>query len=92
MISLQKDTKLCFDGGKVALKMGLARMLIEWQGSPTFSSILYDYKFVHLLLNAQFSDQDILGNNFDKKKMKFVKGKREENWILFLIISLRTFT
>lgn len=67
--------KLCFDEYNVVLKVGLARMIIEWQFSPTFSSILYDSRFVHLLLAAIFSDIEIMATKFDKKKMKFVKGE-----------------
>lgn len=59
--------------------MGLARMIIEWQYSATFSSILYDSRFVHLLLAALFTDDEIMKNHFDKKKMKFIKGNRKFN-------------
>lgn len=69
--------KLYFDNYNVVLKMGLARMIIEWQFSSTFSSILYDSRFVHLLLAALFSDDEIMKSKFDKKKMKFVKGNRK---------------
>lgn len=76
MILLQENMKLRFDEYNVDLKLGLARMLIEWQDSPTFSSILYDSKFVHLLLDAIFSVDQILNKKSDKKKMQFVKGNR----------------
>lgn len=66
--------KFCFEEYNVALKMGIVRLLAEWNKSDTNSSILYDSKFVQLLIVAIFSDDEIMNSNMDKKKMKFIKG------------------
>lgn len=66
--------KFCFDEYNVVLRMGMVRLLAEWTKSDTNSSILYDGKFVQLLVVALFSDEEIAKNNIDKKKMNFIKG------------------
>lgn len=66
--------KFCFEEYNVILKSGLVRLLTEWSNSETNSSILYDSKFVQLLVVAIFSDDEIINNNFDKKKFNFMKG------------------
>lgn len=66
--------KFCFEEYNVILKTGLVRLLAEWTNSETTSSILYDSRFVQLLVVALFSDDEIINNNFDKKKMNFMKG------------------
>lgn len=66
--------KFCFEEYNVVLKMGMVRLLAEWTQSDTNSSILYDSKFVQLLVFALFSDNEIAKNNIDKKKMTFIKG------------------
>lgn len=67
--------KVCFDEYRVTLKMGIVRLLTGWHNSDTTSSILYDSKFVQLLVVSMFSEDEIVNNNMDKKKMKFIKGK-----------------
>lgn len=67
--------KFCFEEYNVALKMGIVRLLADWHDSDTNSSILYDSKFVQLLVISIFSDDDVLDNKMDKKKMKFIKGE-----------------
>ena len=74
MISLQEDKKFYFEEYNVVLKAGLVRLLVEWTKSETNASILYDSKFVQLLIVSIFSEEEIISDKFDKKKMNFIKG------------------
>lgn len=64
--------KICVEEYNVNLKIGLIQLLIEWTNLTT-SSVLYDSKFVQLLVSAIFTEDEILSNYFDKKKMNFSK-------------------
>lgn len=66
--------KFHFEEYKVILKTGLVRLLVEWSNSETSSSILYDSRFVQLLVVSIFSGDEIISNKLDKKKMNFIKG------------------
>lgn len=66
--------KLVFAEYNVTLKMGIVRLLAEWAKSETNSSILYDSRVVHLLVVSIFSNDEIINEKFNKKKMSFIKG------------------
>lgn len=66
--------KFVFEEYNVTLKMGIVRLLAEWTKSETNSSILLDSRFVHLLVVSIFSNDEIIKDKFNKKKMNFIKG------------------
>lgn len=66
--------KFYFEEYNVVLKAGIVRLLVEWSNSETNSSILYDSRFVQLLVVSIFSVDEIIGNKRNKKKMDFIKG------------------
>lgn len=74
MILLQSNMKFCFEEHNVILKAGIVRLLVEWSKSETTSSILYDSRFVQLLVVATFTEDEIVRNKLNKKKMNFIKG------------------
>lgn len=66
----------------VDMKFGLAQLVIDWMQTPSTSSILYDYKFVHLMMTMIIGKQNISRNTIDPKKMAFIKGKTP--WIILV--------
>lgn len=67
--------KYCFNDYNVVLKSGIVLILTEWSKSKLNQSILYDSRFVQLLVVSLFSLNEIVAGKFDRQKMNFIKGK-----------------
>lgn len=57
------------------MKLGVAKILIDMNSSPTSDNIMYDSKFVSILVSMIIGDENLKNNNIDKQKMAFIKRK-----------------
>lgn len=72
---LQVNKKLYFGTIDLYLKPSLGSLIITWNTNFGFSTILYDSKFVDLVLTAVFKKDELIGTQkLDNNKMRFVKG------------------
>lgn len=56
------------------VKLGVLHLIIDWRNSSAGSSILYDRKFVALLLSHIIGDENIRNGLYNKKQLNFIKG------------------
>lgn len=66
------------------VKLSLCQMMITWNETPPFGSILFDSKFVALLLVGVIGKERLAADNFVKADMRFIKGRCHPNKIHFL--------
>lgn len=59
------------------MKFGVAKILIDMNVSKTSDNIMYDSKFVSILLSMVIGDENLKENKIDKKQMTFIKRKLE---------------
>lgn len=71
------------------LKFGVVDLITGWGQSP-YDSIFYDSKFVHILVAHVIGNDDFMKNQFNKKKMQFIKSKMRW-YILFKKIQIWVF-
>lgn len=70
----------------ISLKYSIVKTVIGWNIQPHFNSILYDEKFVALLLNFVIGKDNLKSNNLPKERLRFIRG---EYWYFQLINVLR---
>lgn len=63
-------------GLKRLVKISFAQMIITWNTEVPFNSILYDSKFVDLMLVAIIGKDRLINNQYSKNEMRFIKGKK----------------
>lgn len=87
LILLQNNMRFCFEEYNVTLKLGIVRLIADWSKSESTASILYDSKFVQLLIYAIFPVDKIVANNFEKKQMSFIKSNSFKSTIFLKSLS-----
>lgn len=58
----------------ITLKYSIVKTIIGWNMQPHFNSILYDEKFVALLLNFIIGKNNLQSNNLPKELLRFIRG------------------
>lgn len=58
----------------IILKYSIVKTIIGWNTQPHFSSILYDEKFVALLLNFVVGKNNLIADVLPKEQMRFIRG------------------
>lgn len=57
------------------VKMSLLKLIISWNTTSPFSSILYDSRFTVLLLVAIIGNANLADGKYDRRLMRFIQGK-----------------
>lgn len=56
------------------VKLSLCQMIINWNETSPLNSILFDGKFVALLLISVIGKERFAADTFSKAEMRFIKG------------------
>jgi len=68
------DNKFLFEKVNLSVKPSLVKLVISWNKDWGFSSILYDQKFVSLLLLEIFGKEKLIEEGkLNNNKMRFIK-------------------
>lgn len=63
-----------FSSYGVTMKISMVKMIKYWNQYPPFNTILYDRRFVGLLLTKVIGKENLANLDNSKKKVKFVQG------------------
>lgn len=74
LLKIQEKGIFHFPYYQVDLKYGLVQLVIDWKQTPSSASILYDSKYVTLLVSMIIGKKEFVTKKFDSKKMDFIKG------------------
>lgn len=58
----------------ICLKYSIVKTLIGWNTQPVFNNILYDGKFVALLLTFITGKENLQNNHLPKEQSRFIRG------------------
>lgn len=58
----------------ISLKYSIVKTVIAWNTQPFFKTIIYDAKFVALLLNFVIGKDNLKRNNLPKECLRFIRG------------------
>lgn len=58
----------------ISLKYSIVKTLIGWNTQPVFNNILYDGKFVALLLTFITGKKNLQNNHLPKEQSRFIRG------------------
>lgn len=76
---LQENGAFHFREHNVVLKYAMVQLIMDWKQISSTASILYDYKFVMLLITIIIGQNNFFAKNFDSKKMEFIKRTIKNN-------------
>lgn len=68
------ETKMCRFILDISLKYSIVKTIIGWNVQPTFNNILYDERFVALLLNFVIGKDNLRLNNLPKDRIRFIRS------------------
>lgn len=69
-----RKTDFFFPESGISIKLGVIQLIMDWRQSSAASSILYDRKFVAILMSSIIGDSYVKAGKLDKKKINFIKG------------------
>lgn len=59
----------------VRIKLSIVKTVFGWNNQPWFNGILYDEKFVWLLMNFVIGKENIQNDNIAKEQYRFIESK-----------------
>lgn len=81
------ETKMCRFTLDISLKYSIVKTIIGWNVQPTFNNILYDERFVALLLNFVIGKENLRLNNLPKERIRFIRGDCKYHYVLIKFLS-----
>lgn len=73
-VIFQENGLFFFPESGISIKLGVIQLIMDWRQSSAASSILYDRKFVAILMSSIIGDSYVKAGKLDKKKINFIKG------------------
>lgn len=70
----EPETKMLNFALDISMKYSIVKTLIAWNIQSVFNNILYDAKFVALLLTYVMGNENMRTNNLLKERMRFIRG------------------
>lgn len=86
----EPETKMFIFALDISMKYSIVKTLIAWNTQSVFNNILYDAKFVALLLTYVMGKENIQTNNLAKERMRFIRGILE--LLLGLFFNILTYS
>lgn len=81
------ETKMCLFTLDISLKYSIVKTIIGWNVQPTFNNILYDERFVALLLNFVIGKENLRLNNLPKDRIRFIRVNYKYHYVLIEFLS-----
>lgn len=76
MVLLQKSKRFHVSIIDKYVKGGILKIVIDRNTQEVFNGVIYDAKFVELLMVGVIGKKQLVENTFNKKDMRFIQGNK----------------
>lgn len=56
------------------MKGAILKIIIDWNSQEVFNGVIYDAKFVELLMVSVIGKKQLVEKTFNKKDLRFIQG------------------